>query len=333
MIYRIDVRTMNSPREGAAGVDPVGESIRHQIAEFGMNIGPISSSRIFLLDIDADGAAVQRIAQELLADPVVEAADVIAKPPAGLGKSRIEIHLKAGVMDPVAASTEMAIRDMGISVRGVRTGRCYLIDGQVDQKELQSIALKVLANGVVESVHFDAFIPKEFPASPRYAFEIRHIPIRGLSDEQLIRLSRDGHLFLSLDEMKAIAAYYKERGREPTDVELETLAQTWSEHCVHKTLKSAVDLEIRDEQGAVIEKKRYENLIRDTIFKSTMELIEDRQGHASERGPQAAANDFCLSVFADNAGVIAFDQTDAVCFKVETHNRPSAIDPYGGSAT
>jgi phosphoribosylformylglycinamidine synthase subunit PurSL len=179
----------------------------------------------------------------------------------------------------------------------------------------------VLANGVIESVHFEPYTPRQFSRGHEYAFQLRHVPIRSLDDEQLKKLSREGHLFLSLAEMKAIQAYYFEHGREPTDVELETLAQTWSEHCVHKTLKSAVDLSIQDASGNTIARRHYDNLIRDTIFKSTMELI---------KGPAAG---FCLSVFADNAGVITFDETDAVCFKVETHNHPSAIEPYGGSAT
>jgi phosphoribosylformylglycinamidine synthase II len=250
----------------------------------------------------------------------VETAVVVAQPPADEGKSRIEVHLKPGVMDPVAASTEMAVRDMGLEVKQVRTGRAYLIEGKVQREQLQYIASRVLANGVVESIHFDAFIPRQFPAGHAYEFKLRTVPIRNLSGEELVKLSREGHLFLSLDEMNAIQAYFKEEGREPTDVELETLAQTWSEHCVHKTLKSAVDLEIRDEAGKVIERRQYKNLIKETIFQSTMKLMEEKKG-------------FCLSVFVDNAGVIAFDETDAVCFKVETHNRPSAIDPYGGSAT
>jgi phosphoribosylformylglycinamidine synthase len=122
--------------------------------------------------------------------------------------------------------------------------------------------------------------------------------------------------------MKAIQNYYREQNREPTDIELETLAQTWSEHCVHKTLKSAVDVEVQDESGKTIGQRKYGNLIKETIFDSTMTLMRtpEKQG-------------FCLSVFADNAGVIAFDETDAVCFKAETHNHPSAIEPYGGAAT
>src|SRR3954467_3620709 len=106
MIYRIDVRTtpQASPdaRGGEAAADPVGEAVRHQIAEFGTTVGPIATRRVFLIDTDADLAQVDRVARELLADPVVEQAEVIDRSfrdPEGV--SRIEIHLKPGVMDPV----------------------------------------------------------------------------------------------------------------------------------------------------------------------------------------------------------------------------------------
>ncbi len=316
MIYRIDVKVAGN------GNDPLGQAVRHQIAEFGTTVGPIETARVFLIDTDAKEADVRRMADELLADPVVELAELVRTPPSDAGKSRIEVHLKPGVMDPVAASTEMAIRDMGLTARQVRTGRAYLIDGSVPRVELERIANRVLANGVVESVHFDAFIPEAFPAGREYRLNLRHVSIRNLNDAQLAKLSREGHLFLSLAEMKAIQKYFQNAGREPTDVELETLAQTWSEHCVHKTLKSAVDLQVKDEAGNVVETRSYQNLIKETIFKSTMELMQN-----------SAKDEFCLSVFADNAGVVVFDEKDAVCFKVETHNHPSAIEPYGGSAT
>jgi phosphoribosylformylglycinamidine synthase len=320
MIYRIDVRTAPS----ADGTDPVGESVRQQIAEFGTQVGPILASRVFLIDTDASPLQIDRVARELLADPIVELAEVVAQ---GRGnddtRSRIEIHLKPGVMDPVATSTEMALRDMGVPVREVRTGRAYGIAGHMGRDELQKIASRALANGVIESVHFERFIPEKFQSGHEYRLQLRHVALRELTDEQLARLSREGHLFLSPAEMKAIQSYYREQGREPTDIELETLAQTWSEHCVHKTLKSSVDVEQLDGSGRVISTRHYDNLIKETIFASTMELM-------------AAARDtepFCLSVFKDNAGVVAFDEADAVCFKVETHNHPSAIEPYGGSAT
>ena len=317
MIYRIDVRTLPPAREGtAAAIDPIGESIRQQIREFGDDVGPINTRRIYLIDSDASESDIKRVASELLADPIVEAAEVISSFAKSTG-SRIEIHLKPGVTDPVAASTEMAIRDMGLAVNEVRTGRAYLFERSVARDQLEHIAARVLANGVIESVHFDAYIPHRFETGREYRFELRQARIRDLNDDQLARLSRDGHLFLSLAEMKAVQEYFRRQEREPTDVELETIAQTWSEHCVHKTLKSAV--EVRDESGKVL--RRYGNLIKETIFQSTQELMSKR------------TDGFCLSVFKDNAGVVVFDDVDAVCFKVETHNHPSAIEPYGGSAT
>jgi phosphoribosylformylglycinamidine synthase len=315
MIYRIDVRSKATDGQP----DALGAAIAHQIAEFGITVGAVTVSRIFLIDTDVDVPTVSRIANELLADPVVEEASLMLQPPQDFDVSRIEIHLKPGVMDPVAASTEMAIGDMGIPIRQVRTGRAYLIQGRVARTELERIATRILANGVIESVHFEAYIPKQFSSGHEYEFKLRHVPIRNLDEQQLQKLSREGHLFLSLTEMRAVQDYFRHQGREPTDIELETVAQTWSEHCVHKTLKSGVD--VYDTAGKPL--GRYGNLIKETIFDSTMQLM-------ATGGPGAA---FCLSVFKDNAGVIVFDDTDAVCFKVETHNHPSAIEPYGGSAT
>ena len=321
MIYRIDVSAKSQPGNQAAA-DPLGESVRRQIVELGARVGPITTRRIFLIDSDADRAAIDRAARGLLADPLVDEAHVMSTPPVDQRLSRIEIHLKPGVMDPVAGSTEMALRDMGIAVKQVRTGRAYLIEGDVPRAQREQIAGRVLANGVIESVHYDAYLPTKFETGKPYAYALRHVPIRLMNEQELQKLSRRAHLFLSLSEMRAIQNYFRGQNREPTDIELETLAQTWSEHCVHKTLKSAVDVSVHDGQGKVIGSRHYKNLIKETIFASTMELMKQRAGEP-----------FCLSVFADNAGVIAFDETDAVCFKVETHNHPSAIEPYGGSAT
>ncbi len=117
-------------------------------------------------------------------------------------------------------------------------------------------------------------MPKEFETGRAGAFEIRRVSVRELSEAQLAKLSREGHLFLSLAEMKAIQDYFRGQEREPTDIELETLAQTWSEHCVHKTLKSGVDVEVRDESGKRVGSRKYSNLIKETIFASTMEIMK-----------------------------------------------------------
>jgi phosphoribosylformylglycinamidine (FGAM) synthase-like enzyme len=122
-----------------------------------------------------------------------------------------------------------------------------------------------------------------------------------------MHLSRSGQLALSLPELKAVQRHFAELGREPTDCELETIAQTWSEHCSHKTLRGRI----------AFRGKTIDNLLKQTIFKSTHDL----------------GCDWLVSVFSDNAGVVRFDPEHDVCFKVETHNHPSAIDPYGGANT
>ncbi|MDR2192674.1 MAG: phosphoribosylformylglycinamidine synthase subunit PurL [Endomicrobium sp.] len=141
------------------------------------------------------------------------------------------------------------------------------------------------------------------------------VEILNLSDKELAELSKKAALSLSLEEMKAAQNYFKKLKRNPTDVELETIAQTWSEHCKHKTLTGII--EYTQVQNGKKSKTVYNNLLKETIFKATVELNKK----------------WCLSVFKDNAGIIEFDAKCGAAFKVETHNHPSALEPYGGSAT
>ena len=221
------------------------------------------------------------------------------------------MHLKSGVTDPVAESVMAAIADMGVIAKNIRTARKYILLGEITESQTEAIAKKILANDCIE----DCVIGNEAePPSPHlkpYELQIVHLSLRELDNDKLIALSKEKDLFLNLVEMETIQKYYKHLGREPTDVELEAVAQTWSEHCVHKTLKSSIDMSIDGEQI------RFENLLKETVFEATKELNKD----------------WCISVFVDNAGVVEFDDASAICFKVETHNHPSALDPYGGAAT
>jgi len=140
----------------------------------------------------------------------------------------------------------------------------------------------------------------------------KQIPILSAEDSQLLEISRKGLLSLNLQEMKAIQSYFDKQGRNPTDVELETIAQTWSEHCKHKTFSGVIEYEEKGRGSRV-----YDNLLKATIMKATQEL--DRP--------------WCWSTFKDNAGVIGFDDEWGIAFKVETHNHPSALEPYGGAGT
>ncbi|MEM2098927.1 MAG: phosphoribosylformylglycinamidine synthase subunit PurL [Candidatus Bathyarchaeia archaeon] len=138
-------------------------------------------------------------------------------------------------------------------------------------------------------------------------FSLLEINLLEATDAQLQEVSSELGLSLSLQEMKTIKAYFKSKGRNPTDVELQTIAQTWSEHCFHKTFKGKIR----------IGNKEINSLFRTYIAKAT-EKIKPR---------------WCISVFEDNAGIVSFDKDYGIAAKVETHNHPSAVEPFGGAAT
>jgi phosphoribosylformylglycinamidine synthase len=294
--------------------DVHGNSILEEIKELGISsVEAVQSAKVFLIEADFDDGFAKRVGKELLSDPVCEEYYIgRSGAPAGLAKATlIEVHLKSGVTDPVAESVMAALADMGMEAGHVRTARKYVLLGDITQSQTDTIAKKILANDVIETVIIGSEAEPPSPHLKPYELEIVHWPIRDLDDDGLIALSKEKDLFLNLVEMQTIQKYYQQLDREPTDVELESLAQTWSEHCVHKTLKSSVDMSI---DGKEI---HFDNLLKDTIFKATKQLNKS----------------WCISVFVDNAGVVEFDKESAVCFKVETHNRPSALDPYGGAAT
>ncbi|TWU25724.1 phosphoribosylformylglycinamidine synthase subunit PurL [Bythopirellula polymerisocia] len=287
----------------------------------------VRSARGFLLESDSLNAdQANRLAEELFADNTVESSVV-----APVGDSRLVDHassqtkgncptllqvlLKPGVMDPVAQSAETAIRDFGYSVSAVRTLRKYWIDG-ASEEQVAAISERILANDAIEQTVQGPLGFDELQQGCEYQFKLLTVPLGGLDDEGLMRLSREGQLYLQLAEMQTIQRHFAELGREPTDIELETLAQTWSEHCSHKTLAGRIAY--RDERGA----RQFENMLKETIFAATTEL-RSRWGN----------KDWCVSVFRDNAGIVRFNDEFNVAFKVETHNHPSALEPYGGANT
>ncbi len=307
--WRIEITSRTGNR------DVHGQAVLADIKELAIDsVENVFFAKVFLIEADFDEAFAHRVARELLADPVCQ--DYIlgrSIVPAGpMPATLIEVHLKSGVTDPVAESVFSALKDMGAAtVQSVRTARKYILLGNVSAEQVQTISRRALANDCIEEVVLGMEAEPPSPHTQSYQMHLVHIPILQLDNEGLVRLSKERDLFLTLAEMQTIQAYFARIGREPTDIELESLAQTWSEHCVHKTLKSAVDMEM---DGKTI---HFDNLLKETVFKATQEL----------------AKDWCISVFADNAGVIEFEDDMAVCFKVETHNHPSALDPYGGAAT
>jgi len=310
MNWEIEVRT------AGAGRDVHGEEVLRQVRDLGVTgIRAVESARLFYLDTAVARADVERIARELLTDPVVERFAVCDGAPRPRDpRPVVVVHRKPGVMDPVAISTLGAIADMGLAATRCATARKYYFTGKVTRRNLETVAKAVLANGCIEDVEFADATAAVFRDAPPYRFQAVTVPLRGADDSELAAISKRGGLFLNVREMRTIQDHFSRRGRDPTDVELETLAQTWSEHCVHKTLKGLIRF---SQPGSGRPDETIDNLLKSTIARATKEL----------------ARPWCVSVFEDNSGVIEFEGDQCVCFKVETHNHPSALEPYGGAAT
>jgi phosphoribosylformylglycinamidine synthase II len=308
--------------------DLLARAVVGEATDLGLGPFTVHAARGFLVQGRVERQEINRLANELLTDLVVERPAVGRPGEATLGDSPswidsspssvtalIHVLPKPGVTDPVAASTLAAIKDFGIEADAVVTLRKYWIAGLSDEN-LRRLATKLLANDSIEQVVYGPLRLEELHLGSRYEFEPIVVPIRKLTDDELLTLSKERTLSLTLVELKTIQHHYRDLGREPTDIELETIAQTWSEHCSHKTLTGRVTY--TDEHGT----RHFDNLLKETIFAATQKIREE-----------LAHDDWCVSVFRDNAGVVKFDDEHNIAFKVETHNRPSAIEPYGGANT
>ncbi len=291
--------------------DPATESLGRTLKASLPGLEGIRTATIYLVE-GLSPAAAARLAPSLFADLVVET--VAVDPPAPAAPPVfVEIAKRPGVMDPVALSALDALKALGEEAAGLRIVRRVTFLGTIQPGEAESAALAHLANATIEQVAVNRRVEEVAEPVPPYALTVVHVPIRELDEAGLTALSKKERLALTPDEMKAIQAHFRAEGREPTDLELLTLAQTWSEHCVHKTFRGTIRLD---------DGRRIPNLLKSTVFEATR-LVRDRLGK----------DDFCVSVFTDNAGVIRFDERFHLAVKVETHNHPSALEPYGGAGT
>ena len=302
-------------------IDREGLRIAQEARALGtLTIHNVRSARSFLLQgPDLTEADVRRAAATLLVDPIAERFSVAQISKTARTSSdvpQLNVLFKPGVTDNVAFSTKKALLDLKFSIEAVATVRRYWFETDASAAELDRLSKRVLANDAIERVVVGPLAMEGIGTGSEYKFERRTVAIRSMNDDQLMVLSKQGQLYLSLAEMRTIQQHWVEAQRDPSDIELETVAQTWSEHCSHKTLKGRI--RYRDERG----ERLFENLLKETVFGATVEIRE-----------QLGADDWCVSVFKDNAGVVTFDEKQHVCFKVETHNHPSAIEPYGGANT
>ncbi|RKX74962.1 MAG: phosphoribosylformylglycinamidine synthase [Spirochaetes bacterium] len=249
----------------------------------------------------------------------------------------IETAYKPGVTDPVA----ITIRDTLEIVLGdkipensiIQTARQYLFVVRNPKFANPARLANALHNRLIQQAIIitreewergkspPLSYPHRVPPSPA---EVKEFNLNEMNDEELIGLSKKRLLSLNLEEMRAIRSYYLNpkitedrlnHGLPPgaTDAELEMIAQTWSEHCKHKIFQAEIEY---------TEGKKTETIdsLFNTFIKGTTEKLWSEKKYLK-------------SVFTDNSGVIQFDPEHLICFKVETHNSPSALDPYGGAIT
>lgn len=241
----------------------------------------------------------------------------------------VEVGFKPGVTDAVARSVAVLVADtLGEPVDGlVASSTVYFIEG-LDRGTLDRVTAEILHNPLIQTVDVQAVPRASTPDLPRpgvaMAPAVASVALRELDDAALLAVSEKGTLALSLTEMRAIQSHYRELGRDPTDAELECLAQTWSEHCKHKIFASPIAYVGPDGDARTIQRGLFRTYIRGV----TETIGEQRK--ASGLDDDGA---FLVSVFHDNAGVVRFTDADHLVYKVETHNSPSALDPYGGAMT
>lgn len=287
---------------------------------------------------------LEMLAAEVFSDPVLEntCLQKEANQIDPQTKYVVEIGFRPGVTDNVGHSAQEAI-SLLLKEEPVEVSTGFYIElaGNIERAEVEALASE-LGNELLNSINVfsreefeqqDRFTKVDFPEVKLTGTATAEVVNLNISDDELEELSRQQCLALTLNEMKFIKQFYEseqhrkrrsELGLSPeiTDVELEVIAQSWSEHCKHKIF--AADIDYSEDVPAgypAIGNKQVQSLYKSYIKKVTKD-VEQKRGI-----------DWLISVFSDNAGIVRFDSKMDLCIKVETHNSPSALDPYGGALT
>lgn len=316
--------------------DAHGNSVRKQIIEdLHIDVEAVQVIDVYTINSNLTEEQVESVARDLLADPITQEYRINKSFDIPFSVA-IEVGYKPGVTDNVGATTVEGIEDLlGVKFsreESVYTSKLYLLSGEITKEQAEKICLGLLANPLIERYQIwqagediQATVKEITGFSHGLDFKPLVAEVNlDVSDEELLEISKKGVLSLNLEEMRLIRDYFKDErvkaerekvglGPRPTDVELEMLAQTWSEHCKHKIFNSIIDY---SEDG---KSEKIDSLFKTYIREATEEIAREK--------------DWLVSVFVDNAGVVEFDDDHNMVFKVETHNHPSALDPYGGAVT
>ncbi len=330
MAFRIEVGLKPGFRDAA------GEGVRNSIrTNLHIDVADVRTIKVFTINAALSDNESAKIARGPFSNPVVQMYS-IDKPLARDFDWLVEVGFLPGVTDNEGKTGREAIEDMlGRKLadgESVHTSMQYLITGDLSRDLIDVICKQLLGNELIE--RFDVADGRSWDkrkgisacvplVRDTHKPRVTEIDLN-VGDSDLMEISRKGTLALTLDEMICIRDYFNSHdvraqrrkyglGENPTDVELETLAQTWSEHCKHKIFNANIDY-IEENRHTLIK-----SLFKSFIKKSTDEISKNV--------------DWLVSVFKDNAGVVRFNESYNLAFKVETHNSPSALDPYGGAIT
>ncbi|WP_319470591.1 AIR synthase-related protein [uncultured Pseudodesulfovibrio sp.] len=327
--------------------DVVGEKFARKIkSELDMDVKGVRIVNVFTLEGLSQEQVDLALERAALHDPVLH--EVALEPLARDFDWIIEVGFRPGVTDNEGRTARETLgvvlglsKDELESVK-VYTSKQYLVTADMDEAGIQHVAKDLLANELIQRFEYKSaavwaddpgFEAKAARVTGKASDAVAIIPLSTMTDDEMMDFSRANTLALSLREMHDIRAYYADPAvvaerktvglpADPTDAEIEVLAQTWSEHCKHKIFSSKITYENR-ETGKTIELSS----LYKTFIQNPTKVLRQRN---AESGP---FGDYCLSVFKDNAGVLKFSETINVCMKMETHNSPSALDPYGGALT
>ncbi|MFA6490166.1 MAG: phosphoribosylformylglycinamidine synthase subunit PurL [Candidatus Micrarchaeia archaeon] len=318
--------------------DPSGDSLLRRVSSE-LGIKGLKSARVldvYTIDEEMPESEAQKAGQELFSDPITQQFSFNAplfSPSSSKFSFAIAVGFRPGVKDSVGETSHEAIGELlGRKLSGgVYTSKHYLLWGAISRADAERIAKELLANELIQ--HFEVKSAQEF-GEAGFGNIVPRVQIAGgglvceidleVPDRKLLELSRHRVLSLSLPEMRCIREHYSdpdvmsERRKsgispKPTDVEIECIAQTWSEHCKHKIFNAKITYW----KG---KQKRIINSIFKTYIRAATEKLSKKKK-------------WLVSVFTDNAGVFEFVPGWNVAMKVETHNTPSALDPYGGALT
>lgn len=325
-------------------IDVKGKKVEEKcLKQLGIATGNVKSTKLFSINYEATLAELQDYATRCIKDVVTDEILVNELYEPANYQACIAIAQLPGVTDDEGTSAQMAWVDFfnieaDVNTQHIFTQEVYYFENKLSQEELSLIAKRLLGNPLINhftyayqneagKVVFTPYVPEVKMA----ADDTTEIISLNLSDEQLVQLSKEKVLALNLAEMKAIVGYYDHETtvaerqkvglpKDPTDCELEILGQTWSEHCKHKEFNAVIHYK-NAETG---EEKTINSLFK-TYIKGTTSMVQESL--------EANNNHWLVKVFSDNAGVVKATKDKLFVWKVETHNSPSALDPYGGAIT